>query len=257
MPSLQQSKVDARALSPIFSATPSPTFAGKQADDVVVVASTVSTETGYLGKHTQYRVTVRCPVTKARWTIPTRYSAVLAFRTSLQSLFAAYNATHPKLKDRLARELLLQLAWLLDTPFPPKRLDADASWVIAERSKAFRTFFCRLVDSKIHLIDATADLPALWLRLVDVVQTFLIAPKDQLLRVVYEKVPAVVRCPDHGDCSVCLGPFAETELTVPGSVVKTRCGHVFHQECLAQWMQSHPSCPICRHQVDAMVGLYM
>ncbi|KDO19351.1 hypothetical protein SPRG_14871 [Saprolegnia parasitica CBS 223.65] len=253
------SKVDVRALSPMasFDEDQAP-FSPKMEDDVVVSTTNVATEAGYLAKHTSYTVRLRCPVTKRDWTLSTRYSAVLAFRTSLASLFAAYNQTHPKLKDRLARELLLQLAWLLDTPFPPKRLDSEASWVVAERTKAFRVFFCRLVDSKIHLIDLAHDassLPALWIQLVTVVQSFMAAPP--MLSVSYQKVPAIVRCPDHVDCSICLAPFSEADLSVPGVVVKTRCSHVFHQGCLAKWMQSQPSCPICRDHVDAMVGLYM
>lgn len=43
------------------------------------------------------------------------------------------------------------------------------------------------------------------------------------------------------ECSVCLSNIeALPELSI------TRCGHRFHSQCLAQWFQSHDSCPLCR-----------
>lgn len=33
--------------------------------------------------------------------------------------------------------------------------------------------------------------------------------------------------------------------------MQTPCGHWYHAACLQQWLQEHPSCPMCRTQLDA------
>ncbi|OQS01011.1 hypothetical protein THRCLA_05799 [Thraustotheca clavata] len=247
-------KVSARSLYPVQSPINSQVFSPKSDDDVIITTSIETKDAGYASKYIKYHVLLRCPITKRSWTVTTRYSAVLAFREALNILFVNYMQTKPVIKDNLVRELLLQLAWLLDAKFPPKRFDSEANWVTAERAAAFRTFFCRLIDSKLHLVDpAATSVDATWMKFVKLVQTFLQVPTN-MLNVEYEKVNAVVRCPDCNDCSICLAPFSEDDLSVPGVVVKTQCGHVFHQGCLAQWMGLHASCPICRHDVDSMVG---
>ncbi len=57
--------------------------------------------------------------------------------------------------------------------------------------------------------------------------------------------------PKHDqDCSICFGALSE-------SAARTRCGHVFHAQCLKQWMQQATSCPICRsalHHCDKCNG---
>jgi hypothetical protein len=44
------------------------------------------------------------------------------------------------------------------------------------------------------------------------------------------------------ECSVCMDAFQEGDLMrqLPG------CGHIFHSECVDEWLKHHPSCPICR-----------
>eukprot|EP00747_Dinoflagellata_sp_TGD_P162254 gnl/TRDRNA2_/TRDRNA2_179657_c0_seq1.p1 gnl/TRDRNA2_/TRDRNA2_179657_c0~~gnl/TRDRNA2_/TRDRNA2_179657_c0_seq1.p1 ORF type:complete len:204 (+),score=10.67 gnl/TRDRNA2_/TRDRNA2_179657_c0_seq1:84-695(+) len=48
-------------------------------------------------------------------------------------------------------------------------------------------------------------------------------------------------------CSICYAPFAGHEGEVP--LLRTGCGHVFHEECLDSWLQRHKSCPLCRHDL--------
>jgi hypothetical protein len=49
------------------------------------------------------------------------------------------------------------------------------------------------------------------------------------------------------ECSVCL-----SSMTSP---VRTACGHVYHAECLAQWLNEHNNCPMCRAElVDGVVA---
>lgn len=32
-------------------------------------------------------------------------------------------------------------------------------------------------------------------------------------------------------------------------VVKTRCGHFFHKDCLGDWMRRKDECPMCRQKI--------
>ncbi|KAK7344222.1 hypothetical protein VNO77_13583 [Canavalia gladiata] len=44
------------------------------------------------------------------------------------------------------------------------------------------------------------------------------------------------------ECAVCLNEFEETEKLrlIP------KCDHVFHPECIDEWLASHTTCPVCR-----------
>jgi hypothetical protein len=46
----------------------------------------------------------------------------------------------------------------------------------------------------------------------------------------------------HRECAVCLSEFEEEDdlRLLPG------CKHVFHQDCIDVWFQSHSTCPLCR-----------
>jgi hypothetical protein len=46
----------------------------------------------------------------------------------------------------------------------------------------------------------------------------------------------------HRECAVCLSDFEEEDdlRLLPG------CKHVFHQDCIDVWFQSHSTCPLCR-----------
>ncbi|XP_031640241.1 E3 ubiquitin-protein ligase TRAIP-like [Contarinia nasturtii] len=46
-------------------------------------------------------------------------------------------------------------------------------------------------------------------------------------------------------CIICHNTFIETE-----EIASTRCGHVYHVECLNEWFQSSKSCPQCRQFCD-------
>lgn len=55
-----------------------------------------------------------------------------------------------------------------------------------------------------------------------------------------------LRDPDDNslmECCICLTSFASQ------SVVRTPCGHYFHEKCLTQWCQAHVSCPLCKSLV--------
>lgn len=47
-------------------------------------------------------------------------------------------------------------------------------------------------------------------------------------------------------CSICLSDFLEKE-----SVIKLKCNltHIFHEECIVDWIQLNFSCPLCREPI--------
>lgn len=51
---------------------------------------------------------------------------------------------------------------------------------------------------------------------------------------------------DALECAVCLAELSDGEATrfLP------KCGHGFHAECVDLWLHSHPTCPLCRVDVD-------
>ena len=43
-------------------------------------------------------------------------------------------------------------------------------------------------------------------------------------------------------CSICYYDFIVNEL-----VPQLQCEHIFHQKCIATWLEIHAICPLCRH----------
>ncbi|XP_061348513.1 E3 ubiquitin-protein ligase ATL6-like [Gastrolobium bilobum] len=52
------------------------------------------------------------------------------------------------------------------------------------------------------------------------------------------------------ECAVCLCEFEETETLrlIP------KCDHVFHPECIDEWLASHTTCPVCRANLVPIAG---
>ncbi|KDP33039.1 hypothetical protein JCGZ_13625 [Jatropha curcas] len=48
------------------------------------------------------------------------------------------------------------------------------------------------------------------------------------------------------ECAICLAEFEFDDLLR----LLTVCYHVFHQECIDLWLQSHKTCPVCRSDLD-------
>ena len=45
---------------------------------------------------------------------------------------------------------------------------------------------------------------------------------------------------ENSQCSICIDEFKESEL-----LKQLKCGHVFHKECLSQWLLNMNNCPFC------------
>lgn len=56
-----------------------------------------------------------------------------------------------------------------------------------------------------------------------------------------------------GLCAICLEPLpcAENSSAQLGNSSQALvCGHVFHLECIQQWIMASPTCPLCKHIVE-------
>lgn len=48
------------------------------------------------------------------------------------------------------------------------------------------------------------------------------------------------------ECAICLAEFEDDNILR----LLTVCYHVFHQECIDLWLESHKTCPVCRSDLD-------
>ncbi|KAL7093673.1 hypothetical protein ACP275_11G053500 [Erythranthe tilingii] len=51
-----------------------------------------------------------------------------------------------------------------------------------------------------------------------------------------------------GRCAVCMEGFQLDGGAGGGK--KVPCGHIFHENCISQWLSGHDSCPLCRGNVS-------
>ncbi|KAL3081462.1 hypothetical protein niasHS_011706 [Heterodera schachtii] len=47
------------------------------------------------------------------------------------------------------------------------------------------------------------------------------------------------------ECTICLGEI-EKETPVKLLAILEPCKHIFHNECISEWLKNHNTCPICR-----------
>lgn len=55
--------------------------------------------------------------------------------------------------------------------------------------------------------------------------------------------------PPHDECVICLDTLAET-----AKIKKLPCNHLFHVECIEEWIKKDGRCPVCRHVVDEVAA---
>jgi hypothetical protein len=48
----------------------------------------------------------------------------------------------------------------------------------------------------------------------------------------------------HNECIICLSPFQDGEEM--GQSPNSECNHLFHKECIVDWLVTNPACPECR-----------
>ena len=54
---------------------------------------------------------------------------------------------------------------------------------------------------------------------------------------------------DDKTCSICLKDMNQCQDGHSRVIVKTTCGHCFHQHCLERWLENKTTCPHCRSQL--------
>eukprot|EP00928_Gymnodinium_smaydae_P048552 TRINITY_DN32473_c0_g1_i1.p1 TRINITY_DN32473_c0_g1~~TRINITY_DN32473_c0_g1_i1.p1 ORF type:complete len:370 (+),score=65.64 TRINITY_DN32473_c0_g1_i1:49-1158(+) len=55
------------------------------------------------------------------------------------------------------------------------------------------------------------------------------------------------------DCVICSEELSQTDRVEERVVVRTRCAHCYHKDCLKKWLSKHVSCPICRTNLSSIV----
>ncbi|CAK9202282.1 unnamed protein product [Sphagnum troendelagicum] len=64
--------------------------------------------------------------------------------------------------------------------------------------------------------------------------------RDALPIVIYSEGCAISKVDNQ--CAVCLGDYQKNDKLQQLPV----CGHVFHKDCVDEWLANHSTCPICR-----------
>ena len=53
-----------------------------------------------------------------------------------------------------------------------------------------------------------------------------------------------IKCLINDDCPICIEPFKEND-----ELYQLKCGHIFHTECIAEWININHICPTCRKDI--------
>lgn len=56
---------------------------------------------------------------------------------------------------------------------------------------------------------------------------------------------------NNKECLICLD-----ENSLGGKAVKLNCGHLYHKECIIEWLRKQGSCPVCRYEVESSDIMY-
>ncbi|RHZ08941.1 hypothetical protein DYB37_005299 [Aphanomyces astaci] len=195
------------------------------------------------------------PRTQNKWSISKRYSDFFKLRRALGLMLKQTNRMH----DTAWLPLKL-VSEATTAAFPRRHLRNDTVAIIQERRIALKWFVHVLVkimcsfppDMKLH-----GTLMALHALLKE----FLRFPDEQLHKdakrtlailaledvVVASSSTTEIRTDGSSSdcCSICLGEWNEVEYA-DMRVVKLPCSHVFHEECVLDWLGVSSECPLCR-----------
>jgi len=64
---------------------------------------------------------------------------------------------------------------------------------------------------------------------------------DELL----ESIAKIPECTDISvdeECPICMDGFSD------GNGIKVECSHIFHRDCITEWLRGDNRCPVCRHE---------
>lgn len=60
----------------------------------------------------------------------------------------------------------------------------------------------------------------------------------------WRSIASSTRTLSKPDCSICLDSYKTGETICWAKT--DECDHIFHQECIVEWMKAHDDCPLCR-----------
>ncbi|OQR80854.1 hypothetical protein ACHHYP_17112 [Achlya hypogyna] len=188
---------------------------------------------------TLYSLPMSCPLTHQSWTTHKRYHDFVIFRKQLTA-FKSYSNTI----------MVPVVEKLLDVEFPKKRWLARKSQSVAERAAHLSTFLWTLMEMRTEMCVYRHLHQLHWPlfdRLYACMEAFLDVPlalREMELR------QAPLR--DMDPCVICTNEYD----SVVGAAVELPCGHAFHADCIFDWFQHQPTCPLCRSHTDRVLSLY-
>lgn len=54
-------------------------------------------------------------------------------------------------------------------------------------------------------------------------------------------------------CVICYSPIDSTPICSAEEELRLKCNHVFHRECIGEWLKQKHSCPVCRNRVEGVI----
>jgi len=57
--------------------------------------------------------------------------------------------------------------------------------------------------------------------------------------------------PANRECCVCL-----EDVTLKERVIRLHCAHIFHPDCITDWLHKHCTCPVCRYELPTSDPMY-
>ncbi|KAF4321775.1 hypothetical protein BBO99_00000665 [Phytophthora kernoviae] len=229
------------------------------------ISTQVSIGGGVQTPATMYQMDISFRSTRNKWSIAKRYSEFYTIRQQLRKFVKQFKQQQGELCCPVP---LVALDKTLEAAFPRRHLRNDNTVIIAERKTALETFVQSLVKV-VSSIPMAADVNGgaqakLLLALYTILRDFLEYPDKQIESETKLKL-AVLSLEDvvvdsrsnlleivegvssSECCSICLGEWDDEECAGM-NVVKLPCLHVFHEECLLEWLQGTTHCPMCREE---------
>ncbi|KAF0689364.1 Aste57867_19190 [Aphanomyces stellatus] len=206
-----------------------------------------------IGYYTLYIMTVYCPITKRWWLVNKRYSHYAKMRSKLKKLHSKCDA-QPELKGT---SFVRSFQALLSLPFPKKRYVDDNQKTIEERTLRFKALLSRMMHFHAecfyfaqHWNDRGRVLPRVFIQVYELLQSFLEISPDVAHEL--EMYQAHLKTDEGNEdeatdesCAICMDDFDESE----GGVIRLSCSHVYHRDCVMDWIMEKKACPICRANV--------
>ncbi|XP_045809669.1 RING-H2 finger protein ATL30-like [Trifolium pratense] len=61
-----------------------------------------------------------------------------------------------------------------------------------------------------------------------------------------------IKVEEYGICSICMDEF--DHIIGTSDIINMPCNHVFHQQCIVEWLQTSRTCPLCRYPMPTTLN---